>query len=119
VSAAETKLAVYGTLAPGRSNHHQLSELNGSWSSGTVNGVLREQGWGAALGHPAIVLDPNGPAVEVQVFESQDLPRHWARLDAFEGAGYRRVATQVNTVAGQTDAFIYELAEPGSSTGSA
>ena len=43
-------LATYGTLAPGRSNYHQLSDLRGEWSIGTVRGKLVDKGWGAALG---------------------------------------------------------------------
>lgn len=112
MSAADTRLAVYGTLAPGRPNHRQLAGLNGSWLNGTVNGRLLPEGWGAQLGFPAIVLGPDAPAVEVQVFESQDLPNHWARLDAFEGSGYRRVTTIVDTARGPLEAYIYEVADP-------
>jgi len=108
--AAETRLAVYGTLAPGRSNHHQLAALKGQWRRGTVRGRLIDEGWGAALGYPGLVLDPSGPVVEVHLFESADLPDHWPRLDAFEGAGYRRVVTQVRTAEGDVDACIYVIA---------
>lgn len=103
----DTRLAVYGTLAPGRPNHHQLGGLTGTWRPGTVDGMLVEQGWGAALGYPALVLDPAGPPVAVQIFESADLPDHWDRLDAFEGAGYLRVAVDVATQGGLVDAWIY------------
>ena len=48
---------------------------------------LVPEGWGATLGYPALVLDPTGPVVEVQLFESNDLPAHWPRLDDFEGPG--------------------------------
>ena len=54
--------------------------------------------WGADLyGYPGIDLDPDGPTVAVQLFESPDLPEHWTRLDEFEGSGYRRTVTTVNT----------------------
>jgi gamma-glutamylcyclotransferase (GGCT)/AIG2-like uncharacterized protein YtfP len=73
-------------------------------------------GWGAGLGYPALVLDPDAAPVEVQVFESADLPAHWARLDQFEGSGYRRVPTTVSTTTGRLDAFIYVLrSEPAAS----
>jgi gamma-glutamylcyclotransferase (GGCT)/AIG2-like uncharacterized protein YtfP len=49
--------------------------------------------------------------VDVHVFEAADLPGHWARLDEFEGAGYRRVVTQVSTAEGEMPAWIYVLAE--------
>ena len=107
---AETRLAVYGTLAPGRANHHQLGGLEGEWRPGRVRGRLYAEGWGAALGYPGLVLDPEGAEVEVQLFESADLPAHWARLDAFEGEGYRRVAIRVQTPEGELEAFIYALA---------
>jgi gamma-glutamylcyclotransferase (GGCT)/AIG2-like uncharacterized protein YtfP len=109
--AADTRLAVYGTLAPGRVNHHQLAGLQGQWRQGTVRGRLADAGWGVEHGYPALILDPLGPAVEVHLFESADLPDHWARLDAFEGSGYRRVVTRVRTADGERDAWIYVLAE--------
>lgn len=104
------RLAVYGTLAPGRPNHHQLAGLQGRWIAGRVRGHLREAGWGAVLGFPGLVLDPTGPHVDVQVFESGDLGAHWPRLDEFEGDGYRRVLTTVVTAAGTVDAHVYVLA---------
>jgi hypothetical protein len=45
-------LAVYGTLAPGRPNHHVLAPLGGGWTDGTIEGDLIPLGWGAALGYP-------------------------------------------------------------------
>jgi gamma-glutamylcyclotransferase (GGCT)/AIG2-like uncharacterized protein YtfP len=107
--ATDTRLATYGTLAPGRVNHHQLAGLKGQWQHGTVRGRL-DAGWAAAHGYPGLVLDPLGPAVEVHLFESADLPDHWARLDAFEGSGYRRVVTQVRTADDELAAWIYVLA---------
>ena len=106
---AGTRLATYGTLAPGRVNSEQLADLKGTWRQGTVRGRLVEAGWGAKLGYPRLILDPSGPAVEVYLFESPDLPHHWLRLDAFEGAGYRRVVTQVCTADGDLEAWIYVI----------
>ena len=63
------------------------------------------------MGFPGLILDPLGPLVEVHLLESSDLPKHWARLDEFEGSGYRRVVATVNTEEGQRDAWIYVLAE--------
>ncbi len=104
------RLAVYGTLAPGRPNHHQLSGLSGRWIDGTVCGQLLEEGWGAEVGYPGIVLALDGATVDVQVFESSDLPDHWTRLDEFEGSGYRRTVTTVSTAEGDLLASIYVLA---------
>jgi gamma-glutamylcyclotransferase (GGCT)/AIG2-like uncharacterized protein YtfP len=107
----EQRLATYGSLAPGRPNHHQLDGLEGRWFTGHVNGTLVQAGWGSEIGYPALILDPDGPAVDVQVFESAALPAHWPRLDEFEGAGYERVLVTINTSDGDTDGFIYVLAE--------
>jgi len=41
-ATAEHRLATYGTLAPGRPNHHQLDGLTGRWLEGHVNGTLVE-----------------------------------------------------------------------------
>ena len=109
IMSADTRLVTYGTLAPGRPNNHQLADLKGSWRLGTVRGRLVEAGWGAELGFPGLILDPSGHSVEVHLFESADLPNHWLRLDAFEGAGYRRVITQVSTADGDLDASIYVI----------
>ena len=104
------RLAVYGSLAPGQSNHHQLDGLAGRWRRGTVRGRLDAEGWAAPVGYLGLVLDPHGPAVDVQLFESPDLPAHWSRLDAFEGDDYQRVVTRVSTPDGDVDACIYVLA---------
>jgi gamma-glutamylcyclotransferase (GGCT)/AIG2-like uncharacterized protein YtfP len=109
--APDTRLAVYGTLRPGRVNHHHISALAGSWTRGTVRGKLFSSGWGAALGFPGLVLDPLGPAVEVDLFESAELAQHWTRLDEFEGAGYQRVVTTISTDEGEKSGWIYVLAE--------
>jgi gamma-glutamylcyclotransferase (GGCT)/AIG2-like uncharacterized protein YtfP len=106
-------LATYGTLAPGRVNHHRLAGLQGQWRQGTVRGRLADAGWAAALGYPGLVLDPLCPLVEVYLFESAELPDHWPRLDEFEGTGYRRMITQVRTADGDLDAWIYVLAADG------
>jgi gamma-glutamylcyclotransferase (GGCT)/AIG2-like uncharacterized protein YtfP len=109
---AEFRLATYGTLAPGRQNYGQLSDLPGRWLVGHVRGSLVDAGWGAKLGFPALILDSDGTPVEVFVFESEALVDHWLRLDAFEGSGYRRVAVDVSTPEGVLSASIYVLADP-------
>jgi gamma-glutamylcyclotransferase (GGCT)/AIG2-like uncharacterized protein YtfP len=111
VDGALERLATYGTLAPGRPNHHQLDWLEGRWFKGHVDGMLVEAGWGASLGYPALVLDPAGSAIGVDVFESADLPAHWARLDTFERPGYERVVTTVHMPTGDVDASIYVLVQ--------
>jgi gamma-glutamylcyclotransferase (GGCT)/AIG2-like uncharacterized protein YtfP len=107
MDGGDTRLATYGTLGPGRPNHHQLSDLPGRWLTGRVLGSLVEEGWGAELGYPALILDAGGSAIDVDVFESPELPHHWDRLDAFEGTEYRRVAVDVETAEGVIPASIY------------
>ena len=60
---SEIRLATYGTLAPGRQNHGQLSDLPGRWLVGYVHGSLVEDGWGAEVGYPALI--PTGPGTGV------------------------------------------------------
>lgn len=116
---APTALAAYGTLAPGRSNAHVMDGVRGPWTPGTVRCVLHASGAGAATGYPGVVLATPAAAehpaaqiadVPAQLLVSVDLPDHWDRLDAFEGAGYRRVPA---VVALDDDAvrpaYLYEL----------
>lgn len=105
------RLATYGTLGPGKLNHHHVSMIEGTWTTGTVRGFLHEAGWGADLGFPAIVLDATGPEVSVDLLESEELSEHLDRLDLFEGPGYDRVLTTVATPEGEVEAFIYVLAQ--------
>ena len=114
VLTGDHRLATYGSLAPGRPNHHHLAGIKGRWLQGLVYGRLVQEGWGADLGFPALVLDPAAPAINVYVFESADLPAQWARLDNFEGPGYQRVPVAVHTPAGELDASIYALRPPPS-----
>ena len=109
MSDASQRLAIYGTLAPGRVNHHQVAMIPGTWRHGTVCGHLLPDGWGAALGYPAIELDPAGPKVAVQVLEHPSLPDHWERLDVFEGEGYRRAVCEVDLGGETIAASIYVL----------
>lgn len=107
------RFAVYGSLAPGRPNHYQLSELQGKWFTGHVRGRLMAEGWGAAMGFPAAWCWTRRPARSpCRVFESVDLPDHWQRLDAFEGDGYRSAAALIRTAEGNLLAGIYVLARP-------
>jgi gamma-glutamylcyclotransferase (GGCT)/AIG2-like uncharacterized protein YtfP len=94
--SADCRLVVYGSLAPGRSNHGQLQDLPGQWYSGcSVRGELADRGWSAGLGFPTLRWSPLGPAVIVDMFVSEELPPHWARLDEFEGPDYQRIVVPV------------------------
>ncbi len=88
------RLFVYGSLQPGGPNEHVLAKLDGRWRPASIRGILREAGWGAAMGYPGLILDDQGDEVQGQVFESADLAEFWPELDAFEGAEYERVAVE-------------------------
>ncbi len=109
---AVERLAVYGTLRPGESNHHLIAGLAGTWTRGTVPGRTYTARWSGLEGYPALRLDPCGDPVEVWVLTSPELTRCWDRLDAFEGPGYRRVRTTVATDDGPVAAWIYECLQP-------
>jgi gamma-glutamylcyclotransferase (GGCT)/AIG2-like uncharacterized protein YtfP len=102
------RLAVYGTLAPGQCNHHQLAMLDGRWSTGWVTGRLVTLDRGPAAGYPGLIIETAADRVDVHLLTSPGLPAHWSRLDAFEGPGYRRVVVQIATPAGDRAAWIYE-----------
>jgi gamma-glutamylcyclotransferase (GGCT)/AIG2-like uncharacterized protein YtfP len=88
-----TKLFAYGTLRPGEPNSHKLDDFAGDWIDATVKGSLRDDGWGATEGYPAITLDPEGANVSGVILVSSDLTDNWGVLDEFEGAEYCRVLT--------------------------
>ncbi|CAI1025096.1 gamma-glutamylcyclotransferase family protein [Serratia ficaria] len=103
-------LFVYGTLGPGRPNAHIMEGIGGSWEEGSVGGTLLNEGWGADMGYPGIVLNNSGNKVNGFLFRSENLADHWNTLDEFEGDGYERVAVKVSTASGGVvDAFIYML----------
>jgi gamma-glutamylcyclotransferase (GGCT)/AIG2-like uncharacterized protein YtfP len=88
-------LAVYGSLAPGRSNYHVVAPLGGEWTDGLVEGEYLPVGWGAALGYPAFRPRVGGAAVAVQVLTAPLLTTAWPMLDDFEGAEYQRILVPV------------------------
>jgi gamma-glutamylcyclotransferase (GGCT)/AIG2-like uncharacterized protein YtfP len=104
------RLFVYGSLGPGRPNEHVLAAIGGSWEVGAVTGTLRQEGWGAAMGYPGIQLGEDGCEVRGFLFSSENLSKHWAALDRFEGESYQRVLTTVKLEGGTTvAAYIYAL----------
>ena len=88
---ASEKLAIYGTLAPGKVNHHHIAELGGTWSDAAVRGRLDRVPCGIHEGLPAIVLDPTAALHPVKLLLCERLPAAWPRLDAFEGEEMQRL----------------------------
>lgn len=61
------------------------------------------------MGFPGMVIDPDEPEIDVDLFVSGELRDHWGRLDEVEGAEYRRIAVTARTEAGSCQAYIYVL----------
>ena len=89
------KLAVYGSLAPGKTNHHIVAPLGGEWSDGLIVGDLFQTGWGAPLGYWAFRPRDGGERIPVKVLTAQKLPGAWGTLDEFEGNEYRRILVPI------------------------
>ena len=105
------RLAVYGSLAPGAENQWVLSELHGVWTKGTVKGHRDAAGWGQTLGFPALIWDPQGDEIAVDLFHSPELSQHWHRIDEFEGDYYQRIVVPVQQGTEVVVANIYALAD--------
>jgi len=106
------KLFIYGTLAPGESNHGVVENIPGHWEAARIKGTLFKQGWGTDLKAPAVIPSENGEDVNGYLFSSKQLSEHWAMLDEFEGSEYKRVLVQATKDSGETvEAFVYALNE--------
>ena len=88
-------LAVYGSLAPGKSNYHIVEPLGGEWTDGFIEGDLFQTGWGAALGYWAFRPRLGGERIAVKVLTSPRLSGAWQMLDDFEGSEYERILVAV------------------------
>lgn len=113
-AGANTKLAVYGSLGPGRENEHVMTAIGGAWREGfAMPGVRQDGGWGAAIGYPGVVWKTGPSVVDVFVFDSAALPNHWDDLDAFEGDEYARLYVPVTRRGAQPEiTFTYALRAP-------
>ena len=103
------RLAVYGSLAPGKQNHHIVAPLGGEWTDGFVEGDLFQTGWGAPLGYWAFKQRSGGEKVAVRVLTSPRLSEAWPMLDEFEGSEYRRILVLVQPLS--IVAHIYAAAD--------
>ncbi len=105
-------LIVYGSLAPGQPNYHELSNLEGKWTPAITEGILVNAGWADNLGYPGIHFHPisERKPIDCQLFRSTELVEHWPRLDEFEGDEYRRCYWPFKTNDGKYGiGFIYAL----------
>lgn len=119
---ASCRLAVYGSLIPGGSNHHIVEPLGGEWTQGFVIGELLATGWAASLGYKAFRPRADGARIAVHMLTSPRLRDDWPRLDAFEGPGYIRILVDVmQEVNGSVEllavANLYAAADPEHAAG--
>ncbi|MFD2943443.1 gamma-glutamylcyclotransferase family protein [Flavobacterium notoginsengisoli] len=105
-------LIIYGSLAPGQSNHSVMDPIKGEWQKATIKGKLKEGGWGSSLGYNGFILMPEDEAemINCYVLFSEDLTANWDYLDEFEGDGYIRIETEYELETGKKGrGFIYAL----------
>ena len=105
------KLFVYGSLAPGESNHFILKKMDGKWEKAHVFGKLYDEGWGARMGFPGIRFDEEKERVNGYLFHFDNRKMDWDKLDEFEGDAYQRMEVPVYPESGQSSviAFVYAL----------
>jgi hypothetical protein len=95
VFGADTRVAVYGALAPGEAKHYMLTPIRGAWTPGFVRGRLEAGPWQAMLGMQGLWLEGGAERVPVHLLHSAMLARSWASFDAFRLAGFARLLTPV------------------------
>lgn len=90
---------------PGERFHGEVAEIPGSWRRVTLPGRIDHSG-----PYPVYQPSNDGTTCPAWVLESEALAQHWARLDAFEGDGYRRVTVNVDLDGALVTAQIYVAA---------
>ncbi len=99
----ETKLIVYGSLAPGGVNAFMLAGLVGEWRPCRIRGRM-----GTFQGFKSFRYDPQGPEHPAWLLNSPDLHRVIPELDDFEGEAYERRIIPARVNGGWVRAQIYE-----------
>ena len=82
----DTRLIVYGSLAPGEANAFLLAGLPGEWHRCRIRGHL-----GNYRGFKSFRYDPRGPEHPAWLLISAELPGVIPDLDDFEGEEYERI----------------------------
>jgi hypothetical protein len=98
----ETKLIVYGSLAPGGVNAFVLAGLVGEWHPCRIRGRM-----GTYLGFKSFRYDPQGPENQAWLFSSAELPRVISELDDFEGDAYERIVIPARVGGRRVMAQVY------------
>ncbi|WP_286927617.1 gamma-glutamylcyclotransferase family protein [Flavobacterium sp. UBA4197] len=110
----ENYLIIYGTLAPGKPNHHIMEHIRGEWQQATVKGKLENKGWGAEMGYYGFRHADAGEQNEIEAYVlfSDELVANRKYLDDFEGSGYKRILASYKKSNGETGVgYIYAIAD--------
>jgi hypothetical protein len=99
----ETRLIVYGSLAPGESNAFLLAGLEGDWQRCVMHGHM-----GRFRGFKSFRYDPRGPEHQAWLLESPELPGKYPDLDDFEGEEYRRIVIPARVAGRWVRGQVYE-----------
>lgn len=99
----ETRLVVYGSLAPGGSNASMLAGYVGEWHRCYIRGHMGEY-----RGFKSFRYDPLGPEHGAWMLMSDELPRALPDLDDFEGEEYERIIIPAQVDGRRVMAQVYE-----------
>jgi gamma-glutamylcyclotransferase (GGCT)/AIG2-like uncharacterized protein YtfP len=99
---ADSRLVVYGSLAPGEANHHVVEGLIGRWDPCVITGSIEMHD-----GYRIFRWDEKGSRVDAQLLSSPKLPGAWPEIDEFEGADYRRRVIPVEVGGKKLLASVY------------
>jgi hypothetical protein len=99
----ETRLVVYGSLAPGGANAFLLAGYVGEWHRCYIRGHMGEY-----RGFKSFRYDPQGPEHAAWLLMSEELPRGLPDLDDFEGEEYQRVIIPARVGETYIMAQVYE-----------
>jgi gamma-glutamylcyclotransferase (GGCT)/AIG2-like uncharacterized protein YtfP len=99
----ETRLIVYGSLAPGGSNAFLLAGFPGEWHRCYIRGHMGEY-----RGFKSFRYDPQGPEHAAWLLVSDELFRALPYLDDFEGEEYERIIIPAKVGETYLMAQVYE-----------
>ena len=99
----ETRLIVYGSLAPGGTNAFMLAGLVGEWHPCRIRGHL-----GTYRGFKSFRYDPQGPEHPAWLLSCAELSRVILELDDFEGEEYERRIIPARVNGRSVMAQVYE-----------
>lgn len=100
IFGSESRIAVYGALAPGEARHYMLSPFRGVWTTGFIRGRLERKGFAGALGLEALALEGGAERVPVHLLTAAMLATAWDTLSIFTVRGVARLLAPVEDADG-------------------